>query len=372
LPRVNAKRRGAAMRARIRALSGIGAKGPAAFLLEAGGRRLLLDLGRGPDPGAEPALDGLGTVDAVVLSHGHGDHVGALDRLGEIGDPPVWATAPVLRGLGIADDARATLPLAGSVAIAGIVFTTGRSGHAPGGVWLHAAIAGGLLYCGDLCPDAPLYAYDPPPAAATVILDAAYGLDATPRGPREAALAAFLDRPRLVLPAPADGRGPELALWAMAATGQAPALCAATRAAVRALLGPAVASLRPERRASLERLLAKAPEPSTPWRIAVAAGATLDAGPAAALAARGDATILLTGHVPPGSRADVLLATGRAERRRWPVHPTLPQNQAIVAATGARLVIPAFDAEATAEAWRGALPGSAITLDSAVELAHWS
>ena len=44
-----------------------------------------------------------------------------------------------------------------------------------GGVWLHLDVAGGWLYMGDCSVESGLYAYDPPPRAATVILDASYG-----------------------------------------------------------------------------------------------------------------------------------------------------------------------------------------------------
>jgi len=52
----------------LRLISGVGAKGPACFLFEAAGKRLMLDLGEGPPPGSMPEIDGLGPVDAVVLS----------------------------------------------------------------------------------------------------------------------------------------------------------------------------------------------------------------------------------------------------------------------------------------------------------------
>ena len=55
---------------RLTALSGLGVKGPACFLLEAEGRRLLLDLGRGPDGDALPDLAGVGRVDAIRKQDG--------------------------------------------------------------------------------------------------------------------------------------------------------------------------------------------------------------------------------------------------------------------------------------------------------------
>ncbi|MBL3569515.1 MBL fold metallo-hydrolase [Rhodovulum visakhapatnamense] len=164
--------------ARLTAISGLGRKSAAIFLIEMSGRRVLFDLGDGLEPGDRPDLTGIGRVDAVVLSHAHEDHAGALDRLDEVGDPPVLATARTLGFLPErlrAGRAR-VLPERGRVDLMGLDLTLGRAGHAPGGVWLHVATpAGGLLYTGDICPEAPRLPVDPLPEAATLVLDASYG-----------------------------------------------------------------------------------------------------------------------------------------------------------------------------------------------------
>ena len=160
--------------ARLTAISGLGAKSPACFLLETGRARLLLDLGYGPQPGLWPDVSAVGRVDALVLSHGHRDHAGALKFLPDIGNPPLYATAPVLDRLGRAGDGT-TLPLHGEAEVCGIRVRTGRNGHAPGGVWLHLGVGDGFLYTGDYGVESPIYAYDEPPPAASVILDASYG-----------------------------------------------------------------------------------------------------------------------------------------------------------------------------------------------------
>src|ERR1700733_8545146 len=94
----------------LRLISGVGAKGPACFLLETRGKRLMLDLGEGPPPGLFPDVEDIGTIDALVLSHGHKDHVGGLALLPKLGNPPVYATAMVAHSLAKAIAAR-PLPL---------------------------------------------------------------------------------------------------------------------------------------------------------------------------------------------------------------------------------------------------------------------
>ena len=50
--------------------------GHAYFVLEADGRRMILDPFLMGNPAADIALDGLPKIDAVLLSHGHSDHLG--------------------------------------------------------------------------------------------------------------------------------------------------------------------------------------------------------------------------------------------------------------------------------------------------------
>lgn len=356
---------------RIEVLSGLFAKGPAGVLVETGRARLLLDLGRGPEPGAEVPLEGVGRVDAVLLTHGHVDHAGALDRLAAIGDPPVWTTAELraLRPL----PPGGTLPLSGAVEIAGVRVRTGRAGHAPGGVWLRLEVGEGLLYTGDLFDRSPVWALDPPPEAGTLLLDASYGLDSTPLEERRRALLDTLDRPRVLLPAPADGRGPELLLAIAQATGRPPVLCPRTRALLARILGEARACLRDGVAERLATLLEAAPPWSDePEGVVIAEGAKLDRGPAAALArrwaGRSDVRIVLTGHVPRGCPARELLEAGVAVQRRWPVHPDRATLEAVVAAVRPKRLVPLFDPAPDPERWAAAFPGVAILLERTVAL----
>jgi Cft2 family RNA processing exonuclease len=196
----------------LRLISGVGKKGPACFLLETGGKRLLLDLGEGPPPGLFPDVDGVGSIDALVLSHGHRDHVGGLSLISKLGNPPVYATEIVGRGLPKGIAVR-PLPVAGQTEILGIAVETGRNGHAPGGIWLRFAVGGGLIYTGDFSAESFLYAFDPPAVtAATALTDCSYGDYDKPIGESWSKLAPFVERGPLLLPVPANGRGPEIAL----------------------------------------------------------------------------------------------------------------------------------------------------------------
>src|SRR5688572_3704882 len=152
--------------AKLTAISGVGAKGPACFLVETERARLMLDLGYGPAPDQWPDVSRVGRVDALLLSHGHRDHAGALKLVQRIGNPALHATRSVLARLGREG---AALPPSGMARVGGVTVRTGRNGHAPGGVWLHLDIGDGLLYTGDYSVESPIYAYDAPPPASTLV-----------------------------------------------------------------------------------------------------------------------------------------------------------------------------------------------------------
>ncbi len=353
------------MSARLIAVSGLGGKTPACFVLEAGGNRVMLDLGEGPEPGVFPDLDGVGPVDALVITHSHKDHVGAIHLRSQVGDPPVWGTDTVKRQLA-GTVAVQPLPLRGEAEIAGIRFRTGRNGHAPGGVWLHAAIGGGFLYTADISMESRLYAYDPPPAAEVAVIDGSYGAYDEPLFGCESALQPWLAGP-VLLPCPADGRGPELALAALRA-GAVPALDSAHLASLAALLGPDRKSVRPEAVAELQTLRAQAGALGTdPDGVMIAAAASCESGAAGSLASQWESAslpaIVITGHAPGGSRAKHMLDSGRAAYLRWNVHPPLSDQRRLVRDLGARLVLPAFAGREHLGAWTEAFAPARVSLD---------
>jgi glyoxylase-like metal-dependent hydrolase (beta-lactamase superfamily II) len=353
--------------AKLTAISGLGSKGPACFLLETGKARLLLDLGYGPAPGLWPDVSEVGPVDALILSHGHRDHAGALKFLPDIGNPPLHATAAVLARLGRAGEGKA-LPLNGDTRVCGIRLRTGRNGHAPGGIWLHFDIEGGLLYTGDYGLESPVYAYDEPPPAATVVMDASYGDYGVSLQECAARLAPVFGRGAALLPVPPDGRGPEIAYHLATVHGRLPCLGTDLRASVERMARDERESLRPGVAEVLARIAREAPPIAGPQGILLAGRADGSDGETAALVARWEAEsapeIVFTGYFPPGSPAQRMVDSKRAIYVRWNAHPRLADNTALARAVGARAVMPAFgDAARHLEAWRRALAPARVVIE---------
>ncbi|MBI3947132.1 MAG: MBL fold metallo-hydrolase [Armatimonadetes bacterium] len=92
---------------RITFLGGADEVGASSLLLEIGGRRLLIDAGIRPSPKARWGLagdqlpdlsqvDAAGGVDAILVTHAHTDHTGALELVTERYACPVYATPPTI------------------------------------------------------------------------------------------------------------------------------------------------------------------------------------------------------------------------------------------------------------------------------------
>lgn len=353
----------------LTAISGAGHKGPACFVVETGGLRLMLDLGYGPQPGLWPKVDHVGTVHALLLSHGHNDHAGGLKLRDRIGNPPVYATDIVARGL--PEIAARSLPLQGTTDVLGLQVTTGRSGHAPGGIWIHIAVGGGLLYMGDCSTESLLYAWDEPPPASTLILDASYGNYDVTLAECQRNLAPYLSE-AVLMPVPENGRGPEMALHLMQAGLALPFVSAAMRDALRGLSTVGRGSLHDGAIAALEHLAANAPTISGPQGVMLAGRADGTSGEAAHLisqwALRADPAIVFTGYLPPGTPAEQLTRSGRAQYRRWNVHPRLSDNAALVKAVAAQTVVPAFGHAQYLPDWQRAFAPARIVLTGPVAL----
>jgi Cft2 family RNA processing exonuclease len=350
----------------------VGAKSPACFLLETGGKRLMLDLGEGPPPGLFPNVEDIGTIDALVLSHGHKDHVGGMALLPKLGNPPIYATDIVARGLPKQTEVR-SLSVAGKSDILGVAVETGRNGHAPGGIWLRFSIGGGLLYTGDISAESFLYAYDPQAQpTATVLMDCSYGDYQKPIAECWSKLAAFAERRPLLLPVPANGRGPEIALEFFRHGRDDIFVDEAMLTSLQRLATSDAVSVHANISEDIKRLADTVRSIDGMRGIMLAASADGASGASAKLLAQWEhetePAIVLTGYVNPSTPADRLAKTGRAQTMRWNVHPRLSDSVALARATQAKMIIPAFCDRAQLSALTAALVPARVTMDGPIEI----
>lgn len=333
--------------AKLTVVSGVGGKLPAAFLLEMDSKRILLDLGEGPQPGVRPDVSGIGAVDAICLSHVHIDHAGSLDLSGQLGNPPVYATAQTFRQIAetvVSPDRRVELPVSGQCRITGLTVTVGRNGHAPGGIWFHFAGHGGFLYMGDWSAESLLLPFDQPPSAACVVTDASYGDLEDALSNQVNAIASFAAA-GAVLCTPAGGRGPEMAL-ALSGLGLRVTACPIVRREMELLAQTRGGIIRVGKRVEIETLLGSMRQGGdwSPTDVIVATEANAESGLAAQLLHRRHEgfRFLFSGHVPAQTPAWDMLQRDEARWLPWNVHPRLQDTMDLVTRTGAGKVVAAF------------------------------
>lgn len=330
---------------------GFGEKGRTSVAIRSAGSHILLDAGimvgaSGRD--YYPAIENVEDIQALLLSHAHEDHVGAL----------AWLLAAGYRGpIFMTEETRNEAPETleryadptqlkqfpfplnrielfrpgDTLRFGHLSVRTGRSGHVVGGVWF--AVADGaetVVYSADVLPDSRVFVMDPIPRCDLLILDASYGPDPVSAAARADAIATWIaEHPEgCLLPTPLFGRSLEL----LAIMPKRFAIHSSMREALASQIAAADA-LQPKAIGNLERQLAAAidwnegdPLPDCPLLADDGMGA---AGPSATLIPMADARgfpVLLTGHLPAGSPGEMLYRNGRASWIRMPTHPTLSGN----------------------------------------------
>lgn len=331
---------------RVTAISGVGVKGPACFLYEAAGLRLLLDLGRGPDGDNLPVIDGLGRIDAILFSHGHVDHTGGLVLWEALGRPPLYATRPTI-ALSNHAELKIATPLEECERIYGITLETGPCGHAPGAVWMRLGGKDGLVYSGDVSLESTLFRSSLPPRAKALIFDASYGVANIPLSEQIAKIDRILDAEPILFPCPAGGRGLEMARHFLE-KGLPVSLCPSHRQVAETLLSHE-SWLTAGGCAVLDDLLSKGGhlETDSPLEgVMIAAGPNAERGAAKAIAERLIATksgqIVFTGHIAGGQPSEAMVRNGTARFLRWNVHPRLGEQRRLLEAVAPQQALAAF------------------------------
>ncbi|MEO8848877.1 MAG: MBL fold metallo-hydrolase [Casimicrobiaceae bacterium] len=354
------------MTLRVHLHGGFGEKGRTCLRVDSGGYRLLLDAGvkisARETADYYPAIsdDELRTLDAIILTHSHEDHLGALGWCIERGFRGTIHMTPETRREAdtiLADYAtpaqRALLrdrPIdalqlgAVPLRLGPLRVSLGRSGHMDGCVW--CCVDDGrkrLVYCGDIVPASAVFATDPLPRGDALVIDASYGDDNTGFATRAMQIREWIAaHPQgCVLPTPLYGRSAELLAIIDAPLAFAPGMRDALTTQLRDTdwLLPGISAM-------LEARVARFPDWHVGDPLPRAALLCHDGmglgGPARSIlaeAARTDHPTLFTGHVPARSPAALMVDQQRASWVRLPTHPTLAENLALIADCAAPVVI---------------------------------
>ncbi len=351
---------------RIALYGGFAEKGRTCLGVESDGYRVLIDAGvktsaRGSSdyyPAVEPSQ--LSAYDALVITHAHEDHVAALGFMLTQGfrgrilmTPETRAeTQPLVDAYGERSQADALrqvkaepLAVGADVAQLGpIKLSTGRSGHIAGGVWCRLDDARrSLVYCSDVAPSSPVFAFDSIPHCDALIIDASYGDDVTSFADRASEIQAWIrSKPQgCVLPTPLYGRSAELLAImpgpCALAPGMRDALCRQIDETPW-LATHAASPLRANVRLAQDWNPGE-PLPAAPLLCHDGMGMRGTSPDILERARQAHRPTLFTGHLPDGSVGRHMLTHGQADWLRLPTHPTLPENVALIAKARPRTVL---------------------------------
>jgi len=249
---------------------------------------------------------------------------------------------------------------------------TGRNGHAPGGVWMNLDIGAGLIYMGDHCMESPLYAFDTPPCAGTLVLDGSYGAYTDSLDDCLIRFGPVIERGNALFPVPVTGRGPEMAHHLACSRGIVPHIGDDLRSSLARMAAGDSGSLRPGMAGELARIARGAPPIEQPRGLMLVGPGDAAGGAAGDLVGRWkrepQPEIVFTGYLAPGTPAQQLTESGRARYLRWNAHPRLSDNAALVRVVKARTVMPAFGEARHLDAWRAAFSPARVVITDSVEL----
>jgi Cft2 family RNA processing exonuclease len=203
-------------------------------------------------------------------------------------------------------------------------------------------------------------------------MDCSYGSYDKPIAECWNKLAAFIERGPLFLPVPANGRGPEIALELMRHGFDDIFVDDAMQNALRRLYGSDSVSLRAGIGDEIRQLAEKVKPIVDARGVMLAASADGTSGATARLLTQwehaAEPAIVFSGYVAPGTPADRLIKSGRAQFMRWNVHPRLSDTVALVRAVQAKTVIPAFCDRSQLAGLAAAFTPARVTMDGPVEI----